>query len=583
MGKMFRKPFQPLCSEDKAKTRLLELIHSDVIGPMQTQTMRGYRYIIMFTDDHSRYTEVYFMKAKSEAPAKFKEYVAKVEKQHPKSKVCRIRVDGGGEYASREKFLEYLAEEGIIREVSAPYSQQQNGISERCNRTVLDPARSMLKHAGMPNKLWAEAVSTAVYIKNRLPSRALPNSTPFERWTRKKPDISHLRTFGCLAFAWIHGDLRKKLDNHAYKCVLLGYSETATQYRVMDISSGRVFIARDVKFDESTLYHQLLKTKPTKIAFEPAEQDKDSEIEEPPKVVIQSPKAKVQPPKAASLPRALPRAINPIDDSDDDLTPPPETPPPETPPAETPPPKPRRSGRTAANVSIAMMIEQGPKTYRAALDAEDAEQWKEAIGKEMASMESHEVFTFVDKVPEGASMIGSRWVMGRKLMANGTFDKWKVRLVGRGDVQKPGDYNDITSPVIDSASIRLALGLAAKHNREIAVLNIPTAFLGCPLHVTLNMRLPEGEWPDPYGRTRSLLKLNKNLNGIKQANREYYEEVFDFIVDDLGLQASIAAPGLFFGGNLGEANGVLIPVYVDDIMIIGTSVLGASIASRLYE
>jgi hypothetical protein len=70
MGKMFRKPFQP--SEDKTKTRLLELIHSDVIGPMQTQTMRGYRYIIMFTDDNSRYTEVYFMKAKSEAPAKFK-------------------------------------------------------------------------------------------------------------------------------------------------------------------------------------------------------------------------------------------------------------------------------------------------------------------------------------------------------------------------------------------------------------------------------------------------------------------------------------------------------------------------------
>jgi len=125
-----------------------------------------------------------------------------------------------------------LAEEGIIREVSAPYSQQQNGISERWNRTVLDPAWSMLKHAGMPNKLWAKAVSTAVYNKNQLPSQALPNpnSTPFARWTRKKPDISHLRTFSCQAFVWIHADLRKKLDNHAYRCVLLGYSETATQY-----------------------------------------------------------------------------------------------------------------------------------------------------------------------------------------------------------------------------------------------------------------------------------------------------------------------------------------------------------------
>jgi len=143
----------------------------------------------------------------------------------------------------------------------------------------------------------------------------------------------------------------------------------------------------------------------------------------------------------------------------------------------------------------------------------------------------------------------------------------------------------MTSPLQSSIpqSIRLALGLAAKQDLEIAVLDIPTAFLGCPLHETLYMRLSEGEWPDPYGCTRPLVKLNKTWYGIKQANREYYEEVFDFIVDDLNLQASISAPGLFFGGNLGETNGVLIPVYVDDIMIIGTSVLVASIASRLYD
>ena len=120
-------------------------------------------------------------------------------------------------------------------------------------------------------------------------------------------------------------------------------------------------------------------------------------------------------------------------------------------------------------------------------------------------------------------------------MANGTIDKWKVQLVSRGDLQKPGDYKDITSPVIDSASIQLALGLAAKHDLEIAVLDILTAFLSSPLHETPYMHLPEGEWPDPYGRTRPLIKLNKTLYGIKQANREYYEEVFDFIVDDLNL------------------------------------------------
>jgi hypothetical protein len=190
----------------------------------------------------------------------------------------------------------------MIREVFAPYSQQRNGISERCNSTVLDPPESMLTPAGMPNKLLAEAVLTVVYTINRLPSLAILNSTTLERWMRKTLDISHLRMFGCLVFALIHGDLRKKLDTNIYKCVLLGYmAESLTQYHVPDISLGRVCIARDVKFEESTPYYWQLKTKPTKIAFKPATQEKDSDIEEePPKlpnITVQLPKALIQSPK----------------------------------------------------------------------------------------------------------------------------------------------------------------------------------------------------------------------------------------------------------------------------------------------
>jgi len=94
------------------------------------------------------------------------------------------------------------------------------------------------------------------------------------------------------------------------------------------------------------------------------------------------------------------------------------------------------------------------------------------------------------------------------------------------------------------------------------------------------MRLPDGEWPDdPYCRARPIVKLNKTLYGIKWANRQYFEEVFDFIVNDLGLQGSVAAPGLVFSGTLGKPNGILIPVYVDGIMIIGSLKLIFSIAS----
>ena len=230
-------------------------------------------------------------------------------------------------------------------------------------------------------------------------------------------------------------------------------------------------MARDIKFDESILYHQLLRTQPTKLMLEPARELQSGE-----------PISPVEPPQ--HLLKAKPRPLNPIDDSDDDLSPPPDSQEPDrmlkdlqsdqksTALASS---SRTRSGRSS--ISMAMMIEPGPRTYRGALNSEDAEQWKEAIGKEVSSMESHGVFTFVERPPEDASMIESRWVMGRKLLANGQTEKWKVRLVGRGDQQKPGDYNDITSPVIVSASVRLALGLGAKHDLEIAVLDIPTAFL----------------------------------------------------------------------------------------------------------
>jgi len=234
-------------------------------------------------------------------------------------------------------------------------------------------------------------------------------------------------------------------------------------------------------------------------------------------------------------------------------------------------------------INMAMMILPGPETYRAALNCEDAEQLKEGMGKEVSSMESYGVLTCVERPPEDGSMIESRWVMGRMLLANGQTEKWKVRLVGCGDRQKAGDYNDIKCLVIDSASVRPACALAAKHDLQISVLDILTACLGCPLQVTLYMRRPDGEWPDHYCRARPIVKLNKTLFGIKQANREYFEGVFDHIVDDLGLQASVAAPGLVIGGTLREPNGVLIPVFVDDIMIIGSLKLISSIACRLYD
>ena len=141
--------------------------------------------------------------------------------------------------------------------------------------------------------------------------------------------------------------------------------------------------------------------------------------------------APLEPPQQLLTAKHIP--INPIDHLDDDLSPPPDSPEPDqvlkafqgnlksTAPdssSET------RSGRST--ISMAMMIEPGPKTYRAALDSENDEQWKGVIGKEVSSMESHGVFPFVERPVVDASMIGSRWVMGKMLLVNCQADKWKV-------------------------------------------------------------------------------------------------------------------------------------------------------------
>ena len=106
--------------------------------------------------------------------------------------------------ATMEGSICYLKSKGIRQELTVPHSPQQNGISERMNRTLMESARSMMARASLPDKYWAEAVACAAYLNNRTPTSALQGSkTPLEVWSGRKPDISHLRVFGCMARTWL--------------------------------------------------------------------------------------------------------------------------------------------------------------------------------------------------------------------------------------------------------------------------------------------------------------------------------------------------------------------------------------------
>ena len=126
-------------------------------------------------------------------------------------KLKALRTDNGGEFTSTE-FNDYLKREGIRREFSVTKTPEQNGVAERLNRTLVESVRSMISDAKLPQKFWAEALSTAVYLRNRSPTKAVTGMTPYEAWSGEKPGVGHLRAFGCAAYAHVPKDERKKLE-----------------------------------------------------------------------------------------------------------------------------------------------------------------------------------------------------------------------------------------------------------------------------------------------------------------------------------------------------------------------------------
>ncbi|KAK1645997.1 hypothetical protein QYE76_063802 [Lolium multiflorum] len=215
MGKMTKTPFSGTMER---ATDLLEIIHTDVCGPMSVASRGGYRYVLTFTDDLSRYGYIYFMKHKSETFEKFKEFQSEVENQRNK-KIKFLRSDRGGEYLSYE-FGMHLKKCGILSQLTPPGTPQRNGVSERRNRTLLDMVRSMMSLTDLPLSFWGYALETAAFTLNRAPSKSV-ETTPYELWFGKKPKLSFLKVWGCDAY--VKKLQPDKLEPKAEKCVFIGY------------------------------------------------------------------------------------------------------------------------------------------------------------------------------------------------------------------------------------------------------------------------------------------------------------------------------------------------------------------------
>jgi hypothetical protein len=197
---------------------------------MPSTSLRGYVYYVSFIDDYSRKIWVYFLKSKDEVLGKFKEFKALVENLSER-KIKILRSDNGGEYTSND-FGSFCRDARIKRELPTPYNHQQNGVAKRKNRTIMESIKTMIHDQYLPMHLWDEATRTSVYVQNRLSHRALGFKTPEEMFTGKKPEVSHLKIFGCPVFVHIPKEKRTQLDPSGKKGIFVGYCEVSKAFRI---------------------------------------------------------------------------------------------------------------------------------------------------------------------------------------------------------------------------------------------------------------------------------------------------------------------------------------------------------------
>jgi histone deacetylase 1/2 len=236
----------PYSISTSISTQPLELVFSDVWGPAIDSVGR-YKYYVSFIDDFSKFTWVYLLKNKSEVFQKFHDFQNLVERLFNK-KIIAVQSDWGGEY---EKLSSFFTKVGITHLVSCPHTHQQNGAAERKHRHIVEVGLSLLAYAHMPLKFWDEAFLTATYLINRMPSKVINFDTPLERLFHTKPDYESLHTFGCACWPNLRPYNNHKLYFRSKECAFLGYSNLHKGFKCLDISTGRVYISRDVVFDEN--------------------------------------------------------------------------------------------------------------------------------------------------------------------------------------------------------------------------------------------------------------------------------------------------------------------------------------------
>ncbi|KAK2378305.1 putative mitochondrial protein [Trifolium repens] len=535
IGKQTRMSHQKL--EHQVTTRPLELLHIDLMGPMQVESMGGRRYALVVVDDFSGFTWIEFIREKSDSFDILKLLCLQLQREKNLS-IVRIRSDHGREFENA-KLSDFCESEGIKQEFSSPITPQQNGVVERKNRTIQESARAMLHAKKLPYHFWAEAMNTACYVHNRVTMRKGTNCTIYELWKDRKPTVKYFHVFGSKCYILADREQRRKMDPKSDEGIFLGYSRNSRAYRVYNSRTKTMMESINVVIDdlgtdtEADVAEDVEAFPPTGTSGESRTNAQEDEEVRETHTVNKGPSVRVQ--------KNHPQELI-IGDPQQGITT-------------------RRTNEVISNSCFVSLME--PKNVKEALKDE---YWIEAMQEELNQFTRSEVWDLVPR-PNGVNVIGTKWVYKNKTDEKGVITRNKARLVAQGYTQVEGlDFDETFAPVARLEAVRLLLGVACILKFKLYQMDVKSAFLNGYLQEEVYVEQPKGfvdtKYPD------YVYKLKKALYGLKQAPRAWYERLTQFLVNN-GYRKGGSDKTLFVKES--EGNLMIAQIYVDDIVFGGMS------------
>ncbi|GJV24199.1 retrovirus-related pol polyprotein from transposon TNT 1-94 [Tanacetum coccineum] len=537
-------------------TKPLFMLHMDLFGPTFVSSLMHKKYCLVVTDDYSRFTWVFFLTTKDETSEILKNFIKEIENLVDK-KVKIIRSDNGTEFKNKV-MDDFCREKGIKREYSVARTPQQNGVAERRNRTLIEAARTMLADSKLPTTFWAEAVSTACYVQNRVLVVKPHNKTPYELFRGFKPALRFMRPFGCHVTILSTLESLGKFDGKSDEVAAGTISNESTDASYFDSPSKDVgniepkSATDDQKQVEDGSYN------------ESDEKDKSNDDSSPKEVNIVGQHVNIASPEVNTDrfklnivdPSVNTASLNDPDSPQDKFK--------------------LGDSHTLETTHVEFFSDEDepevdlgnitnsyivPTTPNTRIHKDHPIQ--NVIGDVKSSIQTRRM----TKSTFGQGFLSAVWKQCRKNFCSSSSNRNKARLVAQGHRQEEGiDYEEFFAPVARIEAIRLFLAYASFMGFLVYQIDVKSAFLYGTIEEEVYVTQPPG-FKDP-GHLDKVYKVVKALYGLHQAPRAWYETLANYLFGN-GFKRGKIDQTLFIKKQKGDI--LLVQVYVDDIIFGSTN------------